>query len=109
MLAYAANETRCRSAVLEGYFGEGALPACGVCDICLAHNVPGSGRHRAAHAVSRRRAARKTAAKAIPRGSRPARTGRGIPRGGTADRPGAARIARRRHRRHGQGRENRVK
>ena len=41
MLAYAANETRCRSAVLEGYFGEGAPAACGVCDICLAHKRAG--------------------------------------------------------------------
>ena len=40
-LAYAANETRCRSAVLEGYFGEGAPAACGVCDICLAHKRAG--------------------------------------------------------------------
>ena len=41
MLDYAANETRCRSAVLEGYFGEGAPAACGVCDICLAHKRAG--------------------------------------------------------------------
>ncbi|KAA2384825.1 RecQ family ATP-dependent DNA helicase [Alistipes onderdonkii] len=41
MLAYAANETRCRSAVLEGYFGEGAPAACGVCDICLAYKRAG--------------------------------------------------------------------
>ena len=36
MLAYASNETRCRSAVLEEYFGEGSPAACGVCDVCLA-------------------------------------------------------------------------
>ena len=36
MLDYAANETRCRSAVLEAYFGEGNPAPCGVCDICLA-------------------------------------------------------------------------
>ena len=36
MLDYAANETRCRSAVLEAYFGEGDPAPCGVCDICLA-------------------------------------------------------------------------
>ncbi len=36
MLDYAANETRCRSAMLEAYFGEGDPAPCGVCDICLA-------------------------------------------------------------------------
>jgi len=40
MLAYAANETRCRSAVLESHFGGAAAPdepaPCGICDICLA-------------------------------------------------------------------------
>ena len=40
MLAYAANETQCRSAVLESHFGgaaeEEAPAPCGVCDICLA-------------------------------------------------------------------------
>ena len=41
MIAYAANEERCRSAVLEAYFGsaddEQPEPApCGVCDLCLA-------------------------------------------------------------------------
>ena len=41
MLAYASNETRCRSAVLEEYFGEGTPAACGVCDICLAHKRAG--------------------------------------------------------------------
>ena len=36
MLAYAANETRCRSEVLEEYFGGEHPEPCGVCDICLA-------------------------------------------------------------------------
>ena len=36
MLAYAANETRCRSAVLEEYFGGEEVEPCGACDICLA-------------------------------------------------------------------------
>ena len=38
MLAYASNDTRCRSVVLDAYFGgeggEGAEP-CGICDCCL--------------------------------------------------------------------------
>ena len=36
MIAYAANEQECRSAVLERYFGEENPAPCGVCDICLA-------------------------------------------------------------------------
>ncbi|MDE7123829.1 MAG: RecQ family zinc-binding domain-containing protein, partial [Alistipes sp.] len=37
MLAYAANDTECRSTVLERYFGAGDRAApCGVCDVCLA-------------------------------------------------------------------------
>ena len=36
MIAYAANETRCRSVFLEEYFGQGDAEPCGVCDICLA-------------------------------------------------------------------------
>lgn len=36
MLAYAANEDRCRGSVLEEYFGVGDAAPCGVCDICLA-------------------------------------------------------------------------
>lgn len=36
MLAYAENETRCRSAVLEEYFGEREAAECGACDLCLA-------------------------------------------------------------------------
>ncbi len=36
MLAYAANEERCRSTVMESYFGAEETRPCGVCDICLA-------------------------------------------------------------------------
>ena len=36
MLAYAANDTRCRSEVLEEYFGGENPEPCGVCDVCLA-------------------------------------------------------------------------
>ena len=36
MVAYAANGERCRSAVLESYFGADDPAPCGVCDICLA-------------------------------------------------------------------------
>ncbi len=36
MLAYAANEERCRSEVLEEYFGVEHPQPCGVCDLCLA-------------------------------------------------------------------------
>ena len=36
MIAYAANETECRSTVLERYFGAADPAPCGVCDICLA-------------------------------------------------------------------------
>ena len=36
MLGYAANETECRSVVLQRYFGDGKAEDCGVCDICLA-------------------------------------------------------------------------
>jgi len=36
MLAYTANETECRSAVLQRYFGDAEAEDCGVCDICLA-------------------------------------------------------------------------
>ncbi len=35
MIIYAGNEQKCRSAVLEEYFGEGNPEPCGVCDICL--------------------------------------------------------------------------
>ena len=36
MQAYAANTERCRSAMLQEYFGEEGAPDCGVCDVCLA-------------------------------------------------------------------------
>ncbi len=36
MLAYAANETECRSVQLERYFGGADSTPCGSCDICLA-------------------------------------------------------------------------
>ncbi|HBV49560.1 MAG TPA: RecQ family ATP-dependent DNA helicase [Alistipes sp.] len=36
MTAYAANDTECRSAVLERYFGSEETTACGICDLCLA-------------------------------------------------------------------------
>ncbi|WP_418982862.1 RecQ family ATP-dependent DNA helicase [Alistipes sp.] len=36
MIAYAANGERCRSVVLEEYFGGAEGEPCGVCDICLA-------------------------------------------------------------------------
>ncbi len=38
MIAYAANEEQCRSAMLEAYFGstDNQPAPCGVCDLCLA-------------------------------------------------------------------------
>ncbi len=36
MLRYAANETECRSVVLQRYFGQTDAVPCGVCDVCLA-------------------------------------------------------------------------
>ncbi len=36
MLAYAANESECRSEVLERYFGATESTPCGICDLCLA-------------------------------------------------------------------------
>lgn len=36
MLRYTANESLCRSEVLEHYFGSGESHACGICDLCLA-------------------------------------------------------------------------
>ena len=36
MLAYAANESRCRSVVLDDYFGGHDAAPCGICDLCLA-------------------------------------------------------------------------
>ncbi len=35
MIAYAENEDRCRSAVLDAYFGGKDTSECGVCDLCL--------------------------------------------------------------------------
>ncbi len=35
MLAYADNETQCRSLMLETYFGGEAPRPCGICDLCL--------------------------------------------------------------------------
>ncbi|MDE6046270.1 MAG: RecQ family zinc-binding domain-containing protein, partial [Alistipes sp.] len=36
MLAYAANESECRSMVLERHFGDTEARPCGSCDLCLA-------------------------------------------------------------------------
>lgn len=36
MLAYASNDTRCRSVVLDEYFGGRDAEPCGICDVCLA-------------------------------------------------------------------------
>ena len=36
MLAYASNETTCRSLILERYFGAEDAHECGICDLCLA-------------------------------------------------------------------------
>ena len=36
MIRYAANENRCRSEILEEYFGSRDPQPCGVCDVCLA-------------------------------------------------------------------------
>ena len=35
MIAYAANEERCRSEILDAYFGGTKTEPCGVCDVCL--------------------------------------------------------------------------
>lgn len=35
MLDYVQNSTRCRSTIIEEYFGEKCAKECGVCDICL--------------------------------------------------------------------------
>lgn len=35
MIAYANNETECRSVVLSRYFGDTGVEPCGCCDICL--------------------------------------------------------------------------
>ncbi len=36
MLSYAANESECRSVVLDRYFGGGESVECGACDVCLS-------------------------------------------------------------------------
>lgn len=36
MLAYASNDMRCRSVVLDEYFGGRDAEPCGICDVCLA-------------------------------------------------------------------------
>lgn len=38
MIAYAENESRCRSRLLVEYFDEWGAEDCGVCDVCLARN-----------------------------------------------------------------------
>ena len=43
VVSYAANNSRCRSVVLQEYFGESDPAPCGVCDICLAR------KHSASH------------------------------------------------------------
>lgn len=35
IMEYAGNEGKCRSVLLQEYFGEEDIPGCGVCDICL--------------------------------------------------------------------------
>ena len=35
MIAYAENQTECRSVVLARYFGDTTVEPCGICDICL--------------------------------------------------------------------------
>jgi ATP-dependent DNA helicase RecQ len=37
VIDYAASLTRCRQQLLLDYFAEPHAPACGVCDVCLAH------------------------------------------------------------------------
>jgi ATP-dependent DNA helicase RecQ len=36
MLFYASEQQQCRSKIIGAYFGDEALPDCGVCDNCLA-------------------------------------------------------------------------
>lgn len=38
MIAYAENETRCRSRLLVEYFNEFGAEDCGICDVCLSKN-----------------------------------------------------------------------
>ncbi|MFQ7056690.1 MAG: RecQ family zinc-binding domain-containing protein, partial [Alistipes sp.] len=102
MLAYAANETRCRSAVLEGYFGEAPLRHAAYAT--SACTPAGKRRQGLRHAVGRG-GLRKNCGKGYPAGQ-PTRTNwPRIPRGGTAI-GGAARIARRRHA--GTGRDGKI-
>lgn len=42
IFAYADNETRCRHALLQAYFGETDPPDCGTCDVCLARKKQGA-------------------------------------------------------------------
>lgn len=41
MLGYADNEQRCRSVVIQEYFGQRDAEDCGVCDICIARRKSG--------------------------------------------------------------------
>lgn len=52
MLAYATNQTECRSVVLERYFGSEEPTPCGVCDICLARRRAAKRQHESAAAES---------------------------------------------------------
>ncbi len=36
MIEYTTNEAKCRSVIIERYFGDEAATECGVCDVCLA-------------------------------------------------------------------------
>ncbi len=45
MIAYAANEEQCRSAMLRTYFGESDPEPCGVCDLCLARRRTAKQQH----------------------------------------------------------------
>ena len=43
MLAYAENDTECRSVILERYFGSESPEPCGICDVCLARRRAAKG------------------------------------------------------------------
>lgn len=58
MLAYAANDDKCRSIALQEYFGQKDAAPCGVCDICLARRRDGSAVSAACKAVVERIPAR---------------------------------------------------